>query len=483
MSQPQSIFHQTATAILEAQYAPDPELDNFDYDDYASGGNPAIDQYDDSELPIFSYNSLKIALLDAYESRRALMIYGDPGIGKSDVVKHVSRMIAVEQNREYCEWKRMTNDEKAAAMAEPSKYFCLIDLRAAELEPVDLRGIDMPRSSSPHLDPKIPKWIYYMIQSGSGGILFLDEVNQAQPQVLNAFFGVVLDRQAGEVTFSESWNVIAASNLGAEHSTTNDIPPALSQRFGTLMLVADPEGWFEWAEDSGVDPLIVSFVKSNPGDNFYVKSENSFTSMPNPRNFVTLSGELRAIKKRYLKMKAAGQRPTQNIYQAIMERASATCGITWGRKFSQFLEMYRKLDWEEMARNAKRYNEKDLANMYAYMLFVSDKVIKYLGANSENGQIIEALAQEENENKGVVDLSKWEKVKKPVETFLKICEGMLENRADLFTTLINMLGKRDKKATQNILAVVSRYKNDPFMQKMRGEILKCVTIDKVMTKK
>lgn len=469
-------FNQTVKQIMEAS-----EEDDFDFDLFNVGGQAAIRQHDDSELPVYSYGSLKVALLDAYTSRRALMIYGDPGIGKSDVVKSVARdMIAPELDRKYVEWKRLTSDQKNECLAEPEKFFCLIDLRAAELEPVDLRGIEMPSSRSPHLDPKIPKWIYYMIQPKSGGILFLDEVNQASSQVLNAFFGVVLDRQAGEVTFSHDWNVIAASNLGAEHSTTNDIPPALSQRFGTIMLVADPEGWFDWAESSDVDWLIIQFVKSNPGDNFYVKSQNSFESMPNPRNFVTFSNELRAIKQRYMRDHQAGKKPTMNIYQAIIERASATCGTTWGRKFGHFLELYRKLDWIEMSNNAKAYNTKEVANLYAYMLFVCDKVIKLLGSKSENAKIIRELADKENKNPGTMNLAEWKAPHKDVEAFLKICEGMLSGRRDMFTTLLNMLRKRDEGVTQNILAVVSRFKHEPLMIEMRKKFMEAVEINKAI---
>lgn len=473
-----SIFDKAANKIiLEA----DDELEDFDFDMFATGGNAAIRQHDDSELPVYSYGSLKVALLDAYTSRRALMIYGDPGIGKSDVVKSVAKdMIAPELERTYVEWKRSTDQQKAEIISNPGKYFCLIDLRAAELEPVDLRGIEMPSSRMPHLDPKIPKWIYYMIQPQSGGILFLDEVNQASPQVLNAFFGVVLDRQAGEVTFSEAWNVIAASNLGAEHSTTNDIPPALSQRFGTIMLVADPEGWFEWAETHDIDWLIIQFVKSNPNDNFYVKSTNAFESMPNPRNFSTFSNELKAIKQRYLKDHQTGKKATTNIYQAIIERASATCGVTWGRKFGHFLELYRKLDWIEMSKNAKNYKTDDIANLYAYMLFVCDKTIKFLGAKSQNHRIISEVADREIKNNGVVNLKDWEVPHKDVEVFLKICEGMLSGRREMFTTLINMLRRRDESAIQNILAVVSRFKHEPLMATMRTKFLEAYDISKAI---
>lgn len=472
-------FRDTVRTLMES--ISDEDLADFDYDMFDVGEKAAIRQFDDTELPVYSYSSMKIALLDAYTSRRALMIYGDPGIGKSELVKSVAeKMLAPNMERTYIEWKRCTNTQKDEILEDPSKYFVLIDLRAAELEPVDLRGIEMPTSRMPYLDPKIPKWIYLMIQPNSGGLLFLDEVNQASDQVLNAFFGVVLDRQAGEVTFSRDWNVVGAGNLGAEHSTTQDIPPALSQRFGTIMLIADPEGWFEWAEENKIDWLIIQFVKSDPAANFYVKSSNASESMPNPRNITTFSNELKTIQRRYLQDHKNGIRPKTSIYQAIIERSSATCGVSWGRKFGHFLELYRKLDWIEMSKNANKYNDPDIANLYAYMLFVCDKTVKLLGCNSANNKLIQELANKEHKNPSSFEPKEWAGPHADVEAFLKICYGMLQNRREQFTTLINMLGKRDQCVRQNILAVLSRFKSEELMSKMHKQFIDAIAISKVI---
>lgn len=468
-----SKFDKMVRSIIYEMYndVTDEEVDSFDFDKFDKGPKEAVANHDDTELPVYNHMNLKIALLDSYTSRRALLIYGDPGIGKSDVVKNVAKnMIAPELDREYVNWNKLTPDRLAEVMDNPDKYFCLIDRRAAELEPIDLRGIEMPTSRSPYLDPKIPKWIYYMIQPGSGGLLFLDEINQATDQVLNAFFGVVLDRQAGDVSFAPDWNIVAAGNLGAEHITTNDIPPALSQRFGTIMLVADPNQWFEWAEEANIDPLIIGFVKSRPGDNFYVKSQSSAESMPNPRNFATLSNEIRAIKRRYISESKRGKPPTENIYSVIERTASHTCGTNWGRAFGQFVELYRKLDWIEMAQNAKNYNTKDVSNQYAYLLFVADRSVKLFGKGSQHSVLSNQLAQQERADPNTKNPENWKPIYEDVERFLLICQGMLEGREEMLTTLINMLNKRDDTVVTTILSAMARNMHEPLVQKMKSTL-------------
>ena len=471
-----SQFDKTIRNILLEMYndVDESEIDNFDFEAHEGGKKEPIMNYDDTELPVYNYMNLKIALIDAYISRKALLVYGDPGIGKSDVIKSVCKdMIAPELGRKFVVWNQLSPDSMNEVMDHAADYFVLIDRRAAELEPVDLRGIDMPTSRHEYLNPKIPKWIWYMTLPNSGGLLFLDEINQASEQVLNAFFGVVLDRQAGDVTFSTDWNVAAAANLGAEHVTTRDIPRALTERFGTLMLVADPESWFEWAEAANIDTLIVQFVKSNPQDNFYVKPTDGSApnATPNPRNHASLSKQIRAIKKRYIHDQKAGKRPTESIYTVIERTACHTCGVSWGRKFGQFIEVFRKLNWIEMSNNADKYNTKDISNLYAYILFVCDKAIKLYGTDSHNYAETKRLASIAVADPNAFKIEDWKPIWNDVEPFLKICKGMLKGRSDMFTTLLNMLNKRDRGVTATIASCVSKMKHEPLAIEMRKDLI------------
>ena len=95
-----------------------------------------------------------------------VMLWGAPGIGKSDIVKAVARELEIE----------------------------LRDIRLAQLDPVDLRGVPtvaggQTKWATPSCFPTDPK---------SAGIIFLDELSAADPSIQVAAYQLLLDRRVGE---------------------------------------------------------------------------------------------------------------------------------------------------------------------------------------------------------------------------------------------------------------------------------------------
>ncbi|NBP04229.1 MAG: AAA family ATPase, partial [Proteobacteria bacterium] len=205
-----------------------------------------VEQYTDTDLPVFNYKTLGLYLEFAYESKEALLIYGEPGLGKSTIVANFARNAAQSKGREYVFWNKAEPDKQMEVLDNPGKYFVLVDVRTAQLEPADLTGIPDIYSKTQYLQTRQPKWIWLVSRPDADGILFLDEINQGSPQVLKALFEVVLDRSAGGTYFSKNLAVIGAGNLDMEHGN-EPIPPALTNRFTAGVLVADPESWLKWA--------------------------------------------------------------------------------------------------------------------------------------------------------------------------------------------------------------------------------------------
>ena len=82
-----------------------------------------------------------------------VMLWGLPGIGKSDMVRQVAERHGVP----------------------------VIDLRLSQLEPSDLRGI--PVRVEERVEWAIPALLPDSARHGARGILFLDEINAAPPSV------------------------------------------------------------------------------------------------------------------------------------------------------------------------------------------------------------------------------------------------------------------------------------------------------------
>ena len=93
-----------------------------------------------------------------------VMLWGPPGVGKSEMVAQVAKSNSVE----------------------------VIDIRLSQMEPSDLRGIPFRNNGS--VEWAIPAMLPNTERHGETGILFLDEITSAAPSVSAAAYQLILDR-------------------------------------------------------------------------------------------------------------------------------------------------------------------------------------------------------------------------------------------------------------------------------------------------
>ena len=332
----------------------------------------AVEQYENTDLPQFNYKSLKLYLNFAYGSKQPLLIYGDPGIGKSQVVQAESNNIAESLGRKYIYWNRAPLNVKLDAIQNPEKYFVNLDIRVNGLSPEDFVGIPDIASKLPYLETKQYVWIYYMSLENSAGILFLDELNQGSEDTLKKLYEVVLDKTTGGTPMSEDWVTIGAGNLGREYE--QPIPRALISRFTSGVLVTNPEEWLEWAEQVQLDRRIIAFVRSDPANNFYTKPKNPDDPFPNPRSMHFLSDHMKFLYKEYAK--AARERKTLPvpIYKAVADKATGLCGAFWARKFLTFLKHIKAFDFKGLAKDPSKLSKYDADKLNALTVFITGKM-------------------------------------------------------------------------------------------------------------
>ena len=81
-------------------------------------------------------------LLDIYyEKKKALLVYGSFGIGKSDSVRVSANSMAKAKNKTYVEWNKLAQKDKDDVFIHPEKYFVLLDMRMSEFDPTDIKGL------------------------------------------------------------------------------------------------------------------------------------------------------------------------------------------------------------------------------------------------------------------------------------------------------------------------------------------------------
>jgi AAA domain (dynein-related subfamily) len=133
----------------------------------------------------------------------------------------------------------------------------VIDKRLSQMSEGDMIGLPKVEGGVTKFLP--PDW--YMDACNNARVLFLDELNRATPEVMQAAFQVVLDRQLNGHRLHPNTRVYAAINNSGAYQV-NEMDPALLDRFWTVDLKPTVEDWLEWAKPR-VHPNLYDFVLAN----------------------------------------------------------------------------------------------------------------------------------------------------------------------------------------------------------------------------
>lgn len=109
--------------------------------------------------------------------------------------------------------------------------------------------------------------------NGKGGFIFVDELSRIAPDVMEAFMGLVQDRQLGKNYLGSKWMFVFASNRISDMGDRGervDWESAYTGRFSHVNFVPTFQEWLTWAtgKDSKgrqrIEPIIVDFLKEHP---------------------------------------------------------------------------------------------------------------------------------------------------------------------------------------------------------------------------
>lgn len=168
----------------------------------------------------------------------SVMLWGAPGVGKSQGVRQIANEIE----------------------SRTGKRTCIIDVRLLLFNPIDLRGI--PTANE---DKTLAVWlrpqIFQMDESDDiVNILFLDEISAAPQSVQAAAYQIALDRVVGEHRLPDNCIVIAAGNRITDKSVAYKMPKALANRLLHIEVDVNFGSWKKWAIESGVNPMVIGYL-------------------------------------------------------------------------------------------------------------------------------------------------------------------------------------------------------------------------------
>jgi predicted nucleic acid-binding protein/ribosomal protein L30E len=184
---------------------------------------------------------------------QSILICGNHGLGKSQVVKQAAKILDVP-----CIDFRLSQNDVGDLKGMPFHVHGRTVFATPEWFP--LKETDMVQLKEfLGLTADIAKSRY-----GDKGILFLDEPNRAVREVQQAAFELILDRRLNLRELPDGWRVVSAVNDEDDIYTVNSMDPAFLSRFFVIKFNPSVEEWLEWAILNNVHPVIVEFIRRYP---------------------------------------------------------------------------------------------------------------------------------------------------------------------------------------------------------------------------
>jgi len=249
---------------------------------------------------------LKLNIELVMKAKLVPYVHGAPAIGKSEIVAQIA-------------------DEMDAH---------LIDLRLAQLEPMDLAGLPYPDEEAGMfsylpLDQFPLKGIHD--EPTKPVVIFLDELSSCPPDTQVAAYRLILDRMIGEYHLHDNVLVVPMSS-------------ALRSRMVHFELDVDVDTWLKWAQTNTkieVDERVIAFINYAPAmlSTFDTFEEEDTLTYSNPRTLVMLSAILKSIPK---------------VTFEHGELVNGTIGVKAGSSFISFVSVYDALpSFEEIVKNPR----------------------------------------------------------------------------------------------------------------------------------
>lgn len=202
-----------------------------------------------------------------------IMIWGPPGVGKSSVIRDIARDLEIG----------------------------FIDVRLAQREPIDIRGLPVPTDDGVHwhISAEWPR------DPDSKGIIIFDELTAADRTLQVAAYEFILDRRLGDLyTVPEGWYIVGAGNRASDRAVATTMSSALANRFMHVEIEPEVDAWIKWALRHNIHPLVTGFIRFKP-ECFFTMEGNLERGWPSPRSWERVSTMLHLLgnsKKQNMRM-------------------------------------------------------------------------------------------------------------------------------------------------------------------------------------
>ena len=238
----------------------------------------------------------------APEKLPPLMVWGAPGLGKSTIIRELAKEYGVD----------------------------FIDVRLAQREPVDIRGLPVPTEKGVEwrVSAEWPR------DPNSKGIILFDELTAADRSLQVAAYEFILDRRLGDLyKVPDGWYICAAGNRTEDRAVATTMSSALANRFLHIELESNANDWLVWAAKNEIFPSVSGFIRFRPQMLFNQQDENLERGWPSPRSWERVSTMMKVLP---------------DDEDLIRHAVYGLVGNTAGIEFMAFHKMALNLDVKEM---------------------------------------------------------------------------------------------------------------------------------------
>ena len=208
-------------------------------------------------------------------AQRPIYLLGAPGVGKTEAAAEVARRLD-EGLVSYT----LTHHTRQSALGLP------------QIVRRSFGGAET--AVTEYTMSEIVAGVYrYMEQTGrTRGILFLDEINCVSETLLPAVMELLQHKRFGEHRVPEGWNIICAGNPEKFNRSARAFDPAAMDRVRVLRVEPELDAWLEYAAETGVQPVIRSYLRLSPEEFYRIEPDGAIT----PRSWTDLSRMLSAME-------------------------------------------------------------------------------------------------------------------------------------------------------------------------------------------
>jgi hypothetical protein len=205
----------------------------------------------------------RVALVQCFNKKRPVFLWGPPGIGKSELVEGITNEMGGH----------------------------MIDLRLGQMDPTDIRGIPFYNKDLGLMDwaPPIDLPSEELASQYPVIVLFFDEMNSAPPSVQAAAYQLILNRRIGKYRLPDNVVMVAAGNREGDKGVTFKMPSPLSNRFVHLEMRVDFDAWQKWAVLNNIHKDVVGYVSFAKQDLFDFDPKSSSRAFATPRSWSFVS--------------------------------------------------------------------------------------------------------------------------------------------------------------------------------------------------